>query len=711
MTKFTITLLSLIHVSLHLFSQTTLDVVSFGGAIGNGITDDRNAIQNTIDAVHLAGGGTVTFPAGTFLVSKFVDIAYAGDHYQVICLQIYSNITLKGAGQNISTIKLMDNAGDFDAIISGKPSWILVDNFQLLDIKIDGNGSNNPVVPLPSSSDATSFMVTNGARSPLRLFTANNIKVENCYFTDTKSVWNIVFSLADSVIINNNIFDNIGDATQDWDHSTIYTSGDNYTLTNNQISSRNGAGTLGARTGIEIHGSNQYIANNIINGMTHGMNVTGFIPVAYESKNQTYFNNKITEALYGFTIWSGFEDDSNIVVGLEDVLFEKNEIELNPSAWINYQYYNNGAGFIFEQQESNRSYKNIFINNNEVSFIGSSIIPSSHRNSGFYLGTNNNEGVKVNGLYFLNNTVENSFGAGVYVDDELLQAVFSKNTLLNCGSDQSAFSAFRSGFFLSDTLQDVQISCNQIDDIQITPTLANVIINYAVNNGNCFAENNTTNILSAVPFNNASGYVGAWQISANKPYISFNLDSILGVEGSTLATLELNLSTPSSDTINVSIISKRVSADLNDISVSNLQYTFLPGETSKTINVNFVSDTIPEYEEFIELFILYTGDAFAGCNQSCKVLINDLTVGVNEHNEDLDFKIYPNPTNGIFTISQNNTNKTEIEIYNMLGILIYKTLTINKHTIIDLSNQPKGIYIVHAIDNNRIVTNKKVVIQ
>ena len=114
------------------------------------------------------------------------------------------------------------------------------------------------------------------------------------------------------MVINNNIFSNIGDLFNDWDHSTIFTSGNCVTVTNNQISSLNGAGTLGARTGIEIHGENQYVANNIIRGMTGGMNVTGFSNFGYLSENQTYYRNTITDALVGFYLWSGVGDDPSM---------------------------------------------------------------------------------------------------------------------------------------------------------------------------------------------------------------------------------------------------------------------------------------------------------------------------------------------------------------------------------------------------------------
>ena len=73
--------------------------------------------------------------------------------------------------------------------------------------------------------------------------------------------------------------------------------------------------------------------------------------------------------------------------------------------------------------------------------------------------------------------------------------------------------------------------------------------------------------------------------------------------------------------------------------------------------------------------------------------------------------IYPNPNNGTFTISQNSTTTTEIEINNILGELVYNTNTAMPQTTIDLSREVKGIYFVRITDNNRNVSNKKIIIQ
>jgi hypothetical protein len=78
------------------------------------------------------------------------------------------------------------------------------------------------------------------------------------------------------------------------------------------------------------------------------------------------------------------------------------------------------------------------------------------------------------------------------------------------------------------------------------------------------------------------------------------------------------------------------------------------------------------------------------------------------------FEIYPNPSSGKFTLSgtSDKGQGTSFEIYNMLGERAFlspdiKQLTLNE---IDLSNSPRGIYIVKLYDGTDIHT-KKIVIQ
>lgn len=91
--------------------------------------------------------------------------------------------------------------------------------------------------------------------------------------------------------------------------------------------------------------------------------------------------------------------------------------------------------------------------------------------------------------------------------------------------------------------------------------------------------------------------------------------------------------------------------------------------------------------------------------------IDITTVGLNESLLQSSITISPNPTNDFITITKNNSGKTEIEIYNIVGNLIYKTSLVKAQTTIDLSKEAKGIYFVKITDENQNVTNRKIIIE
>lgn len=60
--------MSLTKVTRSMIEDSVFNVKDFG-AVGNGVANDRSAIKATIDAAAANGGGTVLFPAGTYLIS------------------------------------------------------------------------------------------------------------------------------------------------------------------------------------------------------------------------------------------------------------------------------------------------------------------------------------------------------------------------------------------------------------------------------------------------------------------------------------------------------------------------------------------------------------------------------------------------------------------------------------------------------------------
>lgn len=79
-------------------------------------------------------------------------------------------------------------------------------------------------------------------------------------------------------------------------------------------------------------------------------------------------------------------------------------------------------------------------------------------------------------------------------------------------------------------------------------------------------------------------------------------------------------------------------------------------------------------------------------------IYNCLGVGINKELttvEEAYLSIYPNPTNGIFTIeySSNKSQKQELLIYNMQGSLVYSNTITSSKQVVDLSAFKSGIYL------------------
>lgn len=72
--------------------------------------------------------------------------------------------------------------------------------------------------------------------------------------------------------------------------------------------------------------------------------------------------------------------------------------------------------------------------------------------------------------------------------------------------------------------------------------------------------------------------------------------------------------------------------------------------------------------------------------------------------------IAPNPSNGLFTINLPSDEKTKIEVYDMKGVNVISTESTSDKYQINLSEQPKGIYIVNiTTPSNRY--SKKIIVE
>lgn len=95
-----------------------------------------------------------------------------------------------------------------------------------------------------------------------------------------------------------------------------------------------------------------------------------------------------------------------------------------------------------------------------------------------------------------------------------------------------------------------------------------------------------------------------------------------------------------------------------------------------------------------------------------------LSVGYNELDNFEQFKVYPNPNRGVFTVEVERVKGIgEIKVFDVLGRVVYKTQAPSVKNQdprvefqIDLSGQPAGVYNVQLSDEG-ILVNKKVVVE
>lgn len=97
---------------------------------------------------------------------------------------------------------------------------------------------------------------------------------------------------------------------------------------------------------------------------------------------------------------------------------------------------------------------------------------------------------------------------------------------------------------------------------------------------------------------------------------------------------------------------------------------------------------------------------------ACDSLINESDVSVTE-NKFVDFSIYPNPINNIFTIRSNaySSKPERIEIFNLGGIKVMELNALDGNLVFNISDIPNGFYVLKLTDRSGFVIEKKIVKQ
>src|SRR4051812_22977375 len=112
-------------------SATCVSVAAFG-AIGDGVTDDRLALQAAIDACRAASVKRLFVPCGTYLVSRTVDSGHVGIGLD---LSDIHGLAIVGEGPDASIIRMMKTFEKGWRLIRPRDASELV----VSDLTLDGN--------------------------------------------------------------------------------------------------------------------------------------------------------------------------------------------------------------------------------------------------------------------------------------------------------------------------------------------------------------------------------------------------------------------------------------------------------------------------------------------------------------------------------------------------------------------------------------------
>jgi len=135
--------------------------------------------------------------------------------------------------------------------------------------------------------------------------------------------------------------------------------------------------------------------------------------------------------------------------------------------------------------------------------------------------------------------------------------------------------------------------------------------------------------------------------------------------------------------------------------------SFTAGETvSFEENKNLITTFI---EEFDDLMLV----AWVQDNMTHSVLQSesyDLSINVGvENGEFQNISLFPNPTNGIFTII--GTDRCNIKIVDIAGREVFSQNSVTDYTSINITNLDRGVYFVNITEENKVVYTQKIILK
>jgi hypothetical protein len=471
------------------------------GAKGDGVTDDRIAIQVAIDAAATSPYGCVFFPAGTYLIASKISTP--------TMLDVKSNILYLGQGDS-SIIKIAASMGDFDLF---RPLSGSVSNAIFRDFKVDGNGTNNlqgvgqrflkDALNIPTAINVLVQNITCVNMSGERVFSFGTGTGAACSELEIRDCR--ISTVGDSVSGNSNLTD----------HSSIYMEANRAVVQGNQFYN---ATQSTKATAIEVHGYNVTVDSNVI----HGYNI-GIIGAAIISDhiNNCYSNNVMRFVRSSFRAYnvSGFVFDQTILKG--NVFSQVGGV---------YPIIDLDTGMTTASLLSILIHGNVLQNDSAA----------ASGDAGFGIAVGRSKEVKITDNLFkstMSRAIGTNFSNGIQADETRLE--ISGNTFMDCGKTTGAGSfAVAISILSANKLAELRIVNNRIfNSTGSTPTLkgisGNAPLGQALISGNMISGMGTleidwgtaakdflwlSHIGAATPEGVMDGSIGSWWLDRTTGY-------------------------------------------------------------------------------------------------------------------------------------------------------------------------------------------------
>ncbi len=427
--------------------QSVINVKQYGAA-GDGATDDTAAIQAARDAVP-AAGGTVPFPAGTYIVAP----------KKTVGLVIKSNLRLAGSG-TASVLKIKDHLGDWQRLLSPRNLGGTIENFTVEDLAFDSNIVNNPESLINEKKQQT-------YQTFVHITTGRNLTVRRCRFAPYSGVWAVSFvgQTIDTCAVTDSYFQFVmRDGNPDYDNSAVYIEGAHYVFSGNTFASVP-TPNRGARACMEAHGGPAEVFNNTSVGYQTLLNIVGSYYPGGSPGDVNCHDNTCTDALMGIMLWPTLPNN------LKNVTVTNNTITL---AQTKHGAVDTAGITILFSAEAKGLAGNITIAKNTIRFEDE----GAGRAGDFYynsagIGLHNLGG--VSGVIIDGNTIELAPSAGIAIGlAESGKRSFdtvnvTNNTIINPGQNLGFPTAFRAGMLVNSTASNIAINGNTIRDTFPTP--------------------------------------------------------------------------------------------------------------------------------------------------------------------------------------------------------------------------------------------------